>query len=466
MIRAQLLLNCKKVKQIEGKLNPENTFNFCSDSRSFKPGDLFFCIPGEKFNPVVFVADLLQKGLSQLVVEFSAANQNLAKEWIQKKPDLLIVWTHSVVGLIQELACNHIQAWKTDKRKVIAISGSNGKTTTKEMLAFLLKGALGNHHVVATEKNNNNQLGVPYTLFNVHQLTEVVVLEFGSNHPGEIKLLCETARPDWAITTNIGATHLEFFHTEEAVFQEEAYVYQALQLEPEIRRMFFINEDDSFLKKLPKKGWTVSYGENNEAQVPFSFSHQKVKILGSYDTELSNQFITGKHNFFNLAVAWLIASTMFPEHRGTFSFLAGEFKPTLNRSEWREFQDKKIFLDAYNANPSSMKAAISGFIDHLKEHHESIAHAALILGDMNELGARAPELHEDLGKFVHAIKGLDIYFIGRYQKEFLKGCPAAKICQHVQEFKEQHWRGILSQKSSLMIKASRSLQLESILDIT
>jgi UDP-N-acetylmuramoyl-tripeptide--D-alanyl-D-alanine ligase len=466
MIRAQTLLNCKNIKSIQGEIHPENSFRFCSDSRSFRKGDLFFCIPGEKFNPVIFIDELLNKGLYQVVVEYSPTNVQSSQHWLKKNPQLIIVWTNSVVDFIQELASLHVLNWKTDKRKVIAISGSNGKTTTKEMLSFLLKGALGEHHVVSTEKNNNNQLGVPFTIFNIHQLTEVLVLEFGSNHPGEIKKLCEIAHPDWAVTTNIGATHLEFFKTEEAVFKEEALIYYELKNQPESRRKFFLNSDDMFLSQLKSEAWTTSFGENPSAHIRFKFSPQKISIDGQWQTELSNTHITGKHNFFNLGLAWLIASSLFPEHRGTFSFLAGEFKPTLNRSEWRQSGHLKIFLDAYNANPSSMRSAISGFHESVVQGGVDFKEVALVIGDMNELGDLAPDLHRELAKEIGKQYSFDIYFIGRYKTDFLNGCSRAKISENVENFKKDYWQQLQNSKTHLFIKASRSLQLESILDIT
>jgi UDP-N-acetylmuramoyl-tripeptide--D-alanyl-D-alanine ligase len=278
------------------------------------------------------------------------------------------------VTFLQELSHQHIKHWKSlsPAHTVFAISGSNGKTTHKEMLSFILK-SLKPHQIVATEKNNNNHLGVPLTLLGVSEETEMVVLELGSNHPGEIKVLCDIAEPSAGITTNIGATHLEFFGSEEKVFEEEAYLYHAVESSTHGHGFFLINQDDEHLKGLPLTSGSVSYGVNPGVMARVTLVEEGAVIdYQGKCLKVKNEHITGNHNKLNLITCLFIATHFYPELVNELTEAASHFRPTKNRSEWITFEDRSIYLDAYNANPSSMKAALLGFKESIQAKYLSL----------------------------------------------------------------------------------------------
>jgi len=343
---------------------------------------------------------------------------------------------------------------------VFAISGSNGKTTHKEMLFHLLDAAMPGG-VVATEKNHNNHLGVPLTLLRIAPDTKICVLELGSNHPGEIKVLCDIARPEAGLVTNIGATHLEFFGTEEAVFHEEGFLASALTRGP-----FFKNLDDKFLATLAPQVPVLTFSRERAADLRFEIAASSVRVISAEgEVVLSNEALTGAHNFGNLATAWGIASVLFPRLRDEFTRAAGTFRPTPNRSEWKRFSDRDVYLDAYNANPSSMKVAVEGFFEKLAQLSVGEADALLVLGDMNELGERAPEYHAEVGEFLRRWPRARYVFVGRFAQSYVKGLGAGNCYSAASELAPEFIK-MTRGATHVFIKGSRSLQLESLLAIT
>jgi UDP-N-acetylmuramoyl-tripeptide--D-alanyl-D-alanine ligase len=440
----------------------------CTDTRKFKLPGAFVAIPGAKVNPLDLLDDILQKGCSLVVYQDSAENEQKITHLSGKYPKVNYVKVTDSVTFLQELTHQHILAWKkkSPKNTVFAISGSNGKTTHKEMLSHILKAIIPNK-VVATEKNNNNHLGVPLTLLNVSEKTEFVVLELGSNHPGEIKVLCDIAQPNAGITTNIGATHLEFFGDEEKVFEEEAYLYHAVKSVTGGEGFFLINRDDHYLSRLPATAGSVDYGEKVQtgARVKFHETGAEIKHLGA-DIAVSNTHITGRHNKFNLITCAFIAHHFYPHQKEGILAAAASFMPTKNRSQWMEFEKTSVYLDAYNANPSSMKAALEGFKESVLSQHGTLDKSCIVLGDMNELGENAPKFHEDLGRFVKALGFKHVFFVGRYAEAYATGYPEGIQRKSVSVFKAEYRADCIKKYSIHFIKGSRSLQLESLFDIT
>jgi UDP-N-acetylmuramoyl-tripeptide--D-alanyl-D-alanine ligase len=181
--------------------------------------------------------------------------------------------------------------------------------------------------------------------------------------------------------------------------------------------------------------------------------------------KVKNQHITGKHNKLNLITCCFIAFHFYPELQESIESVAREFKPTKNRSEWITFKNKEIFLDAYNANPSSMKVALSGFKESILEKNIALGDACVILGDMNELGEKTPDYHEDVGIFVKSLGFSQVFFVGRFADHYLKGFPGGHKKNSVKEFREEFLNNYLEKYSIHFIKGSRSLQLESLFDI-
>lgn len=465
MINLALVKKCPSVKK---ELSLRDSLPLITDTRKYHHPSAFVAIPGMKVNPLDMIDGLLEKGCPVVFYQQDEANDKKAKSLHEKFPKSEFIPVSDSVTFLQEISHEHIKEWKTKNHRntVFAISGSNGKTTHKEMLSHILKTILPGK-VVATEKNNNNHLGVPLTLLGVHEGTEIVVLELGSNHPGEIKVLCDIALPTAGLTTNIGATHLEFFGTEEKVFHEEAYLFYAVKDVTDGKGFFLQNVDDQFLATLPKTAGSIPYGEKHQALAKISYTDNGAQLIYEGKTySVHNDAITGKHNKLNLITCSFIAHHFHPELSSEITKAAASFTPTRNRSEWIEFENRAVFLDAYNANPSSMKAALEGFKESVIQKGLNLKEACVVLGDMNELGDSSPEYHREVGSFVKELGFTNVYFVGRFSKYYQESCPVGQTRTSSAEFKTEYRNECLKKYQIHFIKGSRSLQLESLFDIT
>lgn len=465
------MINLALTQACPSVLKPVSTAGhlpFCTDSRKYQNPSAFVAIPGAKVNPLEMIDALLTAQCPVVFFQANPENQEKVRNLQSKFPQTEFVPVSDSIQFLQEISHLHIKEWKAKnpKNTVFAISGSNGKTTHKEMLSFILKEVLPGR-IVATEKNNNNHLGVPLTLLTVSDQTEFVVLELGSNHPGEIKVLCDIAVPNAGLTTNIGATHLEFFGSEEKVFDEEGYLYHAVKAVTNGNGFYLINMDDKFLSRLAPTSGSVTYGENSSAMAKVSFLPDGAQIV--FNDKLlkaTNQHITGQHNKLNLITCLFIAQHFYPEHRENLIEACKNFRPTKNRSEWIKFENRSVYLDAYNANPSSMKAALLGFKESVLEQGLTTDDACIVLGDMNELGDSTPQYHEDVGQFVKELGFSHVYFIGRFAHYYTNGNPQGHTRSSSAEFKSEYREQCLKKYPIHFIKGSRSLQLESLFDIT
>ena len=464
MFNSKLIDQCPSIQDSLGR-NPETSLNVCTDSRLASTNSLFIAIKGEKIDAFKFVPDLLKSGVSAFACEVS--NKDEVLKLSTQYRDAFFVLVSDALLFTQELAHAYVQSWLKigSQNKVICISGSNGKTTHKEMLYHFLK-SLNPSKVICTEKNNNNHLGVPLTLFQIKEETQYAIVELGSNHPGEIKTLCDIASPNMGVVTNIGATHLEFFGTEENVFLEEGYLYHAVKQNTNNEGPFFINMNDQFLKTLPPLKGSVSFGETDgEARLSYFPGMVQIDWKGE-KIQLFNPHIIGRHNFHNLAVTFLMAVTLLPNQKEVLKNLAQTFKPKDNRSMWIDYQGKKVFLDAYNANPSSMKISLEGFIQFCQENHFDLNRVLFILGDMNELGDNGVVYHEEIGRLLTDKKVPNAVFIGRYQDSYQKGFNSkAQLFSSSDSFRESAWDLEFKKYDYFFFKGSRSLQLERILGI-
>jgi len=465
MINLSLLSKCPSVKRT---VSHTGHLNFCTDTRKYHHPSAFVAIPGAKVNPLDVISDLLGKKCPVVFYQQDDINDKKVSDLKASYPDTDFVPVSDSVTFLQEISHAHIKEWKTKnpRNTVFAISGSNGKTTHKEMLSFILKEVLPGK-VVATEKNNNNHLGVPLTLLAVNETTEIVVLELGSNHPGEIKVLCDIAEPTAGLTTNIGATHLEFFGTEEKVYEEESYLFHAVSDVTHGKGFFLINIDDPFLKNLHPSSGSITYGEAHDAQAKVTFLETGAQIHYKAENLIAlNAHITGKHNKLNLITCLFIANHFYPEHRLQFIEACKNFRPTKNRSEWIQFEGRSVYLDAYNANPSSMKAALQGFKESVIEQGYKLSDSCIVLGDMNELGDSTPQYHKEVGEYVKELGIPNVYFVGRFSSHYMSGDPEGHPKTSSAEFKSEYRSECMKKFAIHFIKGSRSLQLESLFDIT
>lgn len=467
MINLYHLRNCHSIND-RASAHYDLRLPIITDTRKYESPAVFVAIPGAKVNPLDLISNILEQGCPLVLYTKNQTNDEKAKKLEEQYPRTKFLSVKDSVTFLQEISHFHVQEWKakSSKNTIFAISGSNGKTTHKEMLSFILSEVMPDK-IVFTEKNNNNHLGVPLTLLQITDETEFVVLELGSNHPGEIKVLCDIAGPNAGLTTNIGATHLEFFGDEKKVFDEEAYLYYAVKEVTKNQGFFLINIDDPFLATLEATSACVTYGVNAKAQALVHFLPQGAKIVyQNQELTATNSHITGKHNKLNLITCLFIATQFYPSLKDQLIEAASDFRPTKNRSEWIEHQGKAVYLDAYNANPSSMKAALLGFKESVLEQGKTLHETCVVLGDMNELGDAAAQYHQGVGAYVKELGFPHVYFVGRYSAEYLKGFPGGQGRQSAQEFKQEYRGQCLSQYSIHFIKGSRSLQLESLFDIT
>ncbi len=439
------------------ELNEDPKVELSSDTRSYKSPEVFLAITGEKFNAVNFIGQVVDKGCNYIIYSDSDVNNKLVEAYSDK---CTFIKTKDSIRFLQDFTNLIANKFKAKGGKLIGISGSNGKTTTKEMLFHVLEGL--DKQTICTQKNNNNHIGVPLTLLQITGQTKFGIIELGSNHPGEIKTLCEIADPNIGVTTNIGDTHLEFFENRANVFLEEGYLYHHQKSNTCDETQFFVNEDDEFLKTYQSRKGCISYGFNG-ADYKFDISRNFALINNGNKTyKISNSNITGEHNFYNLCVAFMMAKEISEFSTDKLLALCESFSPTQNRSQWISHNSVDIFLDAYNANPSSMRAAINGFLSHIENAQDS----CLILGDMNELGENAKRYHREIGEHLKSSSAGKVVFVGRFAEDYNAGCSGlGSSYLTVDELTDEFKKSILNNFKYVFIKGSRSLQLERLLDI-
>ena len=356
------------------------------DTRKIESNSLFVAIKGENFDANTFANEALEKGASYVLID--------NKDYFVDQRTILV--ENSLIAL-QELAKFHRQYLKLP---IIALTGSNGKTTTKELINVVLS---KKYNTKATVGNLNNHIGVPLTLLSFNEKTEIGIVEMGANHKKEIAFLCDLAQPDYGYITNFGKAHLEGFGGVEGVIEAKSEMYDYLSKN---NKLAFINLEDPIQVEKSKKLNSYSFGLNKEVAdvnidsisaspfVEISFSNLLVEthLIGLYNANNVNAAITiGKHfKVEDLAIKEALES----------------YIPENNRSQLLSKGSNQIILDAYNANPSSMAVAIENFLQLAKSSK------VMILGDMFELGDESPEEHLQVVELLSKQEEIDCYFIG------------------------------------------------------
>tara|TARA_R110000868_G_scaffold320917_9_gene582012 strand:+ start:679 stop:2046 length:1368 start_codon:yes stop_codon:yes gene_type:complete len=446
--------------------NPARDIVFTDSRIKLTDNSLFVALIGEHHDAAKFVPELIAKGLVKAVVTDTPANKLLLKDLDPEK----LLFVRDTNKYLQDIARERLAYWRTLKHTntVFAITGSNGKTTSKEMLAWLLGGFDRKFH--ATKGNLNNHIGVPLTILEMPLESEVLVLEMGTNHPGEIELLCDIGTPDAGYITNVGQSHLEFFHNEDNVFVEKTALYRSIATRK--TGLFILNTDDFRLAKLQGSEKTISIGRNSSPDIEYSDGELSFELkIDGEKIEFNCPNIPEQHNRFNMAMAVSLCLKTWPNSetaKKVIKRVESYTPPRNNRSVFLGNENFTIYLDAYNANPSSMRASLEGFVKWLKSKNIGINDAWFILGDMNELGDRAPEYHKEVGQLVASLGISHVFFIGRYREHYNKGFGgAAKVYENRDQFLAQHSRaGEFWGCSAAFIKGSRTLQLEQLVDIT
>ncbi|MBK7378473.1 MAG: UDP-N-acetylmuramoyl-tripeptide--D-alanyl-D-alanine ligase [Ignavibacteriales bacterium] len=427
--------------------------NVSTDSRALKKNSIFIAIKGERFDGHKFIEQAVKNGASTIIVE---------KKKIHELPDMdcTIVAVQNTIKALGELA----KTWRNKlNAKVIGITGSSGKTTLKEMIASILSEKF---KVSKTFLNDNNHIGVPLTILNTKGSDEILVAELGSNHFGEIEYTASILRPDLALVTNIGNSHLEFLHSKKEVLKEKSSLLKITDINGGLS---FINNDDNLLKNYSRKlSNTISYGFNNYSEV-------KGEILG-YDNDGKAILVIqgmgkklkivsplpGEHNAHNLLAALSVALSL----RMTKSeILNGIKKITATPKRFNIIKLPHVVLidDTYNANPESVAYAI----DTINKFNSGL-NKVLILGDMLELGDRADELHASLSNHIKKNKAMRVLLIGKLMKHLYLKLIELKIKSFYFDTRSQMNKYLATEQfrnTVILIKGSRGMKMEEFVDV-
>lgn len=410
-----------------------------TDSRNIPEGCIFFALKGQYFDGNKFAAESLEKGAAYAVVDDPA---------LVRRTKFILV--NDVLECLQKLAGYHRRKLNIP---VLAITGTNGKTTTKELISAVLR---RKYAITSTQGNLNNHIGVPVTLLGMTAETELAVIEMGANHPGEIATLCQIAEPDYGIITNIGKAHLEGFGSFEGVIRTKSELYDYLR---QHHRKCFINLDNELLVSQASGLEKLTYGRTSGAQLqgfPEDGSwYLTVRVLFSKGWLHLKSRLIGTYNFENI-----LAAARVGVHFGIdpleIQKAVEHYLPGNNRSQLMQKGSNSIIIDAYNANPTSMTVALNNFIriSHPKK--------VLILGDMLELGNHAPEEHQKIAGIIRQENFAAVYLVGPYFSATDAG-PANKFAT------TELLAGYLEKQapfteSLILIKGSRGISLEKILD--
>jgi UDP-N-acetylmuramoyl-tripeptide--D-alanyl-D-alanine ligase len=410
-----------------------------TDTRNIKPGQLFFALKGEKFNANSFAESALQAGASYVIIDEPA----------YKITEKCIV-VQNVLDTLQQLANFHRKALTA---KIISLTGSNGKTTNKELLMRVLRTKFKVH---ATQGNLNNHIGVPLTLLAMPVETEIAIIEMGANHQQEIAQLSAIAEPDFGFITNIGKAHLEGFGGPEGVEKGKGELFDYLVKN---HKTAFINENDPVVTKMAHDRnmmLVVRFGKDSNALKMISESPEV--LFQTADGEQYTCHLSGKYNFDNMQTAYTIG-LYFGISSDKAAQAIADYNPDNNRSQRIDLGSNSFLMDAYNANPSSMQASVKNF-GILKTEKSKI----VILGDMFELGEYAQTEHAELGKLVADQSFDEVVLYGENMQYALQYLP--KAYYFTDKFSLHNWLLDRSfQNYYFLVKGSRSVSLESVLAV-
>lgn len=412
-----------------------------TDTRTIVGGEIFVALKGPNFDGHEFILQALEKGAVACLVEHP----------VDADACVITEDTHQALGLLAK-------AWRQRFTKtVFAVTGSNGKTTVKEMIASIA----GQHNtVLATQGNLNNDIGVPLTLFRLNQQQEAAVIEMGANHIGEIRYLVNLAQPDIAVLTNAGSAHLEGFGSIEGIAKAKGEIFAGLA----DKGVAIINADDQFAdywKNIAGEHRIITFGIDKNADVMADISGewtgQKIHITtpeGNFDVKLQ---LLGRHNVMN-ALAATAASIAAGYSIKQITTGLEQLKPVKGRLQLKKgINNSQVIDDTYNANPSSLKAAINVL-------HDFSGKRFLALGDMAELGTNASELHKEAGMYAKE-KGVDsLYSFGKLAAKAAQEFGGKGFCYDRHEDMIDALKNELSQEVTLLVKGSRSMRMENVVN--
>jgi len=438
---------------VKGKLLLGNTeeilTGLSTDTRKIKKGELFLAIKGDRFDGHSFILDAVAKGAGAVLVQDGGiTNANF------KLPDVSFISVSDSVKALGDIGNFHRSRFSIP---IIGITGSNGKTTTKEMISVILSKKFNALKNFGTENNN---IGVPLTLLRLNSEHNIAVLEMGTNHLGEIRRLSEIARPTIAVITNIGQSHLEYLEDVDTVLKAKVEMLEYMDKDAKL----ILNADDDHLRTIKTNLKTVWFGFDKEAdfyadKISLEPEGISFRLNGKWDISLG---VLGRHNVSNalgaIACAWDFGVSI-EEIRDALK----EFKVPNMRMEVKRFGDIKIINDTYNANPSSMKQAIEALRDMVTEGRK-----ILIAGDMLELGTFSGRFHHLVGKQA-AESGIDlIVAVGKLAEHISNGAQEAgmsekkiKLCALMKDARAKV-ATLIKKGDTILVKGSRAMRMEEI----
>ena len=411
-----------------------------TDSRNIPLNSIFFALKGDNFNGNAFAAEAIKKGAKYAVID--------EPEFASNERFILV---DNVLLCLQQLARYHRDQLGLP---ILAITGTNGKTTTKELIASVLA---KKYKVNYTQGNFNNHIGVPLTILSMNYDTEFGVVEMGANHPGEIKTLCEIANPDFGIITNIGKAHLEGFGSFDGVITTKSELYDYLRSKS---GKCFLNADNPLLIKQAKDLNQITYGKSTDnfmaGEIASQDNYLVIKALFPKGWLYLKSKLVGGYNFENLLAAACVGKyfEVAPLH---IQKALAEYTPSNNRSQLIRKGKNTIIMDAYNANPTSMMAALSNFAS-MNSNFK-----CLILGDMLELGNASAEEHQKIVDFIEEQNFSDVFLVGPQFKNTISHIKNEKFEQV--ELLTNYLKTNPLKNKLILVKGSRGIHLENILEL-
>ena len=413
-----------------------NSNGISIDTRTLKKGDLFFALSGPNFNGNHFAKNALEKGASFVVVDNNDS--------IDLSSKVLVV--NNSLKTLQDLATYHRKKINTP---IIAITGSNGKTTTKELIREVLSKS---YEVLATEGNLNNNIGVPLTLLRLKKKHEIGIIEMGANHLDEIESLCSISLPNWGYITNFGKAHLEGFGSKEGVIKGKSELYKHLKLK---KGQILINADDSEQIKQTRDQKVIRFGSNEINDIKIRYVSNKKNIQVQFKGLNFESPLYGNYNLTNIAAS-IAFGVIFKVDLIDIKNAIEGYKSKNNRSQKLIINNVPYILDAYNANPSSMQASLNAFAENQAETK------TVILGDMLELGRYTKNEHENILNLCLKLNFKEIFTIGNNFKSISINSNKIFRFEKIDTFKEYFKKNNIV-FDSVLIKGSRFLQLESLI---
>ena len=406
-----------------------------TDTRNLPAGCVFFALHGERFDGNKFALQALEQGASLAVIDdpevyLQAQRSSSPQGDLQGAADLpRLLLVEDTLLALQDLA----RAWRRELGlPIIGITGTNGKTTTKELLATVLSTKYNLHY---TQGNLNNQIGVPLTLLQITRAHEMAIVEMGASHPGDIKELVDIAEPNYGLITNVGRAHLEGFGSFEGVQRTKQELYDYLVAH---NGTIFRNTDNPFLMRMHENALNSQLSTLNSQQVAYTTGVMPdgTRLIGAYNAEnVSAALCVGEH--FGVA-----------REQGLEAIR--QYVPTNNRSQQMQTANNRLVVDAYNANPTSMQAAISVFKGD-----------TFILGAMRELGDYTHLEHQNVVNMLAERKADLVYLVGKEYRLTTSPYPIFDTVEELHAYLEQH----PLKDRYILLKGSRSTKMETLLDI-